>query len=165
MENRAPQLVTKRLFLNDIEERDASLIVKWRSNPDVYKYFLHPHPLKYEEHINWYHKNYLLDKNNFSWMAVVRSSGERIGVFGIRRWKDNLLQVEVSYILAPEYQKKGYAKEALEILMEFAKEEWSCTEAVAEIHIENSVSEKFAESLGFSYVCTNADFVLYRKIL
>lgn len=123
MENRAPQLITKRLILNDIEERDASLIVKWRSNPDVYKYFLFPHPLKFEEHINWYHKKYLLDENCFNWMAAIRDSGECIGVFGIRRQKDKLTLAEVSYILAPEYQKRGYAREALEKIMEFAKRE------------------------------------------
>ncbi len=165
MSNIAPQLITDRLYLDEITEQDTTLIVTWRSNPEVYKYFLLPHPLEIEEHLNWFHYRYTLDENCLNWMATIKSQKERIGVFGIKKKKGRLVTVEVSYLLAPGYQGKGYAGEALEKIIEFAKNEWKAIEAVAEIHVENKESLKFATNLGFERFEKKGNFAVYKRRL
>lgn len=165
MKNMAPQLITNRLLLNEITEHDTELIVAWRSNPEVYKYFLSPHPLEVEEHLNWFHGRYILDENCFHWMAMARKHGEHVGVFGIKRQEIRLASVEVSYLLAPEHQGKGYANEALGKIIEFAKKVWGASEAVAKVHVKNKESVKFATSLGFEYLSKDGNFDLYIKKL
>ncbi len=158
-----PQLSTERLLLKEITEKDTSLIVKWRSNPDVYKYFLSPYSLGAEEHLRWYYDKYKLDENCFNWMAIIKKTESRIGVFGIRKNECNMQSAEISYILAPEYQRKGYAQEAVVQLMKFARYDWRCVEIVAEIHVDNQDSLRFARNLGFNYVGRKGEFALYKK--
>lgn len=165
MNGMAPQLRTDRLFLDEITEQDTELIVTWRSDPEVYKYFLFPHLLKAEEHLKWFRDKYILDGNRLNWMAVTKAKGEHIGVFGIKRQENNLASVEVSYLLAPEYQGKGYAREALGQVMWYAEKVWGAKEAVAEIHAENKESLKFARNLGFEYLRKKGDFALYIRKL
>lgn len=165
MKCKEPPLRTDRLFLNGITEKDAPQIVEWRSDPKVYPYLMSPHPLKEEEHRDWFQNKYRLDAECLFWMATQKGSGEGVGIFGIKRRKNDLLSVEVSYILAPECQGKGYAQEAVRKLLQFAKSEWGCREAVAEIHADNEKSLKLARRLGFDFMNRKDGFVLCRKTL
>lgn len=161
----APTIYTERLVLRDITEQDTDLIVKWRSNPKVYKYFLSPHPINKEEHLNWYHEHYIYNADRYDLMAIVKDTGKEVGVFGIKKSASNLKEAEVSYILAPDEQGKGYATEAILELMKYVKTVWNCTKAVAEIHKENHESIQFAERLGYRCVYLLGDFGVYEKVL
>ena len=160
---RAPRLYTDRLVLSDITEDDASAIVKWRSDPDIYKYFVSPHKITLEEHLNWYRTKYVYDKNRFDWIAF---SGEGpIGIFGLKRKSESSDTAEVSYILSPKHYGKGYAGEAVERLIEFCKKEWKCRKVMAEIHRDNIMSVRFIKRLSFVLECAEGDFVRYGKEL
>lgn len=157
------QLMTERLLLSEITEKDTTLIVKWRSNPEVYQYFSAPHPLKVEEHLDWFRNKYCSDENCLFWMAMEKENRQKIGVFGIKRGEDSLSSAEVSYILSPECQGRGYAREAVERIIKYAKEKWGCSLASAKVHIANQPSIKFAENLGFVPAGRSEDFILYLK--
>lgn len=159
----APQLETKRLLLNDIQESDTELIVKWRSDPNIYKYFCSPHPLVLEEHLSWYRESYIFNSNRFDFMASLKDNGTSIGVFGIKRIKEDINSAEVSYIVAPEMQGQGYALEAITRLHKYIKEEWHCTETVAVIHKDNLKSIKFAENLGYRCVEKKGTFLCLKR--
>ena len=149
---------TKRLVLRGIDVTDAELIVKWRSVPDVYKYFKSPHKITLEEHLNWYNFNYISNANRFDWICTEKMSRNRIGVFGLYRQKEN---VEVNYLLAPEWQHKGYAAEAIQALINFATIEWNNKQVIAEIHIENQPSIELVQKLGFELISRRDSFVIY----
>lgn len=159
----APTLETKRLELLDIEDKDTSEIVKWRSNPDVYKFFLSQHPLTRDEHLNWYNGSYIYNNNRFDWMARERDTHKSVGVFGVKRESEQSKTAEVSYILAPEHQGKGYASEAVLRTIQFAKEYWHCDKVIAEIHQKNEMSISLAKRLGFTYVRNVGEFCVYER--
>lgn len=165
MKNSASRLVTERLLLYEITEKDTSLIVRYRSDPEVYQYFLSPHPLTEEEHLNWFRNRYVLDETCFYWMAVRKDNGETIGIFGIKRQESELTSAEVSYILSPESQGKGFAREAVEGMIRFASKEWRCRDVSAQIHVENQKSAAFAKRLGFECFGRKGKFELYRKMI
>ena len=155
-----PVLKTARLTMRGIAEEDTNAIVVMRSNPDVYRFFVSPHQISEEEHLNWYRNGYLFDKNRIDWIAF-DTTNNLIGVFGVKRENENSLEAEISYILAPEQYGKGFAAEAINRLMQFCKEEWNCTSVIAEIHNDNMDSIRFVERLGF--VEEKPKFIIFRK--
>ena len=155
-----PVLKTARLTMRGIAEEDTNAIVVMRSNPDVYRFFVSPHQITEEEHLNWYRNSYLFNKNRIDWIAF-DTTNNLIGVFGVKRENENSIEAEISYILAPEQYGKGFAAEAINRLMQFCKEEWNCTSVIAEIHNDNMDSIRFAERLGF--VEEKPNFIIFRK--
>ncbi len=101
-------------------------------------------------------------------MALLKESGERVGVFGVVFDGE---EAELNYILAPEYRGKGYASEALLCLMQAldCMEETSedshmrVQRFVAEIHKENLSSICLIERLGFTLERTEKKMCFYVK--
>lgn len=162
--NIAPNLYTKRLRMRDITELDAPIIVRLRSNPEVYKYFLHPHEITVDEHLSWYNKIYAFDTNRFDWIAFDEENNA-IGIFGIKRPYSQCLKAELSYILDPIYYGKGYAKEAMGKLIDYCRIEWKCTSVFVEIHKDNTASIEFIRKLGFYEDKTEGDFLYFQRLL
>ena len=155
-----PILKTARLTMRGIAEEDTNAIVVMRSNPDVYRFFVSPHQITEEEHLNWFRNSYLFNKSRIDWIAF-DTANNLVGVFGVKRENENSLEAEVSYMLAPEQYGKGFAAEAVNRLIQFCKEEWNCTSVIAEIHNDNLDSIRFAERLGF--IEEKPKFIIFRK--
>jgi len=149
---------TERLLFRGINESDAEIIVKWRSAPDVYKYFKFPHKITIDEHLNWYFNKYLTNENRFDWICIEKNSGQRIGVFGL--YKDNE-KAEINYLLAPEAQHKGYATEAIMRLIQYSGEVWSIKSVIAEIHKNNRSSVSVVNRADFQFQKISGDFLVY----
>lgn len=152
------KIQTERLTLRGINDEDDLEIVEWRSDPAVYKFFKSPHKITLKEHLAWYNNSYLLNENRFDWMCIEKSSGRKIGIFGIVRNED---VCEVSYLLAPEAQHKGFAAEAIKGLINYAAKNWKIKKVVAEIHKNNQQSIALVMRLGFKAVSQNDPFTVY----
>ncbi len=152
-------ICTERLIFKGIEETDAAEIVKWRSNPEVYKFFKAPHKITIDEHLNWYRNSYLYNTNRFDWICFEKKNCSKIGVFGLVR-KNEI--AEVNYLLAPEAQHKGYAAEGILSLVNYASETWNVKQVAAEIHKNNIPSINVVKKLGFNLQKGEGDFVIYR---
>ena len=152
------EIRTEHLLLRGINETDVKYIVRWRSNPDVYKYFKSAHQITVEEHLDWFSNVYLKDKNRYDWICFEKESGHRIGVFGLYRDGE---AAEVNYLLASEAQRKGYATEAIQKLIRYASEVWNCKRVIAEIHEENARSISLVERIGFKLKSKKSLFLIY----
>ena len=153
-------LATERLTLRGIDETDAAVIVSWRGDPAVYRYFKSPRRITEEEHLQWYRGRYLPDETRCDWMCLRQSDGAKIGVFGLIRRGE---AAEVSYLLAPEARGQGYAGEAAAALLAYAAADWKITRATAEIHRDNAPSLALAKRLGFSETARQGDFIILEK--
>ena len=151
-------LQTPRLILRGLREEDAEKVVAWRSDPEVYQYFKAPHRLTLQEHLNWFHSSYLLNDSRFDWVCLEKQSSDPIGVFGMIRSE---ALAEVNYLLAPDAQHKGYAKEAIQALISYAVQNWNQKKIVAEIHKKNAPSIHFIQGLGFHLQRENGEYVIY----
>lgn len=156
---------SNRVTLKEIEFSDAENIVSWRSDPNVYKFFRAPHAITLQEHIAWYHSSYLKSDSRIDFIATEKKTGEPIGLFGIRKSNSSSEQkkAEVSYLLKPEAQGKGYAGEAVLSLIELAKQIWSVKKIVAEIHEQNSASIALVERLQFIRKEQTGSFWIFEK--
>lgn len=162
MENK---IRTKRLYLREIIDSDAELIVAWRGNPEVYQYFRSPHQLTIKEHVKWYNEKYLLSEEQIQFIAIEDSSQREIGVFGVRLGEDIEACAEISYLLDYDVQGKGYAQEAVWGLIQFAVEKWNVVSIMAEIHKNNQASIKLIQKLEFQLIEEKNDFLLYKRQL
>ena len=150
---------TDRLTLREIINSDAELIVKWRSDSTVYRFFKSPHKISLEEHLEWFFNTYLHNNNRLDLIAVEKSSGNRVGVFGLVKEND---RAEISYLLDPREQHKGLAIEAVSALISFAKKNWNSKQIIAEIHMDNNSSINLVKKLGFVLFSTNNHFLTFR---
>lgn len=155
-------LSSQRLDLVEISLSDTDDLVNWRSDPNVYRYFLNPHALTKEEHIKWYQEKYLMDTQRFDWIAYRTNDRSKLGVFGLKVDKEKML-AEVNYLLAPQYQGYGYALEAVDRLIKCAKDDFLCTSVIAMVHEENRKSIQLAEKLGMKRKERQAPFWIYEK--
>lgn len=153
-------ITTERLFLRGIDETDAELIVKWRSDPAVYRYFKYMHQITLVEHNEWYLNKYMNDKNRYDWMCCEKETKRKVGVFGLIRSKDI---AEVNYLLAPEAQHRGYAGEAIQSLVIYARQNWNINKVIAEIKDDNLPSISLIKKLGFVKSQANNGFSIYIK--
>ena len=158
----APVLKTERLLLRGIEEDDAEYIAELRSNPEIYRYFLKPRKLTAAEHLEWYRNSYRKDHHRIDWIAV-NSKGISIGIFGVKRERSGAKEAEVSYMLSPSYYKKGYAREAVERMIEFCRTEWRVVDIIADVHVENTDSQYFADMIGFRKHSQKGNFIHYKR--
>ena len=152
---------TERLILRGINESDATEIVEWRSDPEVYKYFKSPHKITIPEHFSWFNNSYLFNENRMDWMCIEKGTGKKIGVFGVAIDGDT---VELNYLLAPDAQHKGYATEAIRAIILHAKEKWPKKKMIAEIHKDNDASSRLMEKQGFQYRSANGNFEIYERL-
>jgi ribosomal-protein-alanine N-acetyltransferase len=155
-------LTTERLKLREIRAEDAEIIVRLRSDPEIYQCFLSPHKLTLEEHMRWYTTQYVFDEDRYDWIGE-DCLGNAVGVFGAKRL--SAAEGEVSYLLDPRYIGMGYAHEAVERIMDFCAESWNVRRVAAVIHKENVKSVLFAEKLGFKISKQSGDFRVYQKEL
>lgn len=130
-----------------------------RSDPEVYRYFKHPHRLTVEEHEKWYREIYLQDDNMIHW--ICEKDGVSIGVFAVVRMPGS--EAELSYLVAEKYQRNGYAKEALKAIILWIMREWQSERIFAEIHQDNAASKTFIKSLGFYETNGEQNFLKYIK--
>ena len=152
------EVETARLLLRGINREDTEKIVAWRSEPDVYQFFKSPHQITKEEHLTWFNNSYLKNNRRFDWMCIEQLTGNRIGVVGAIIGEND---AEINYILAPEAQHKGYAKEAIEGIISYLKRKHGVNQVIAEIHKGNYASITLVKRLGFSLASEKEMFQIF----
>lgn len=152
-----------RLQFCGINEADADCLVRWRSNPEVIRYFYDPTPVTKESHLKWYWNRYLLDNSRFDFIVKEKESGVQIGFVSIKDICEEKCSGEISYTIAEkEFQRKGYAKEAIGALMTYLRKD--ITVVYADVHRENMPSIRTITSLGFEVKGTRGGpFVRYQR--
>ena len=152
---------TEKCLIREIELGDSNQIVAWRSNPEVYRYFKRTIKINLESHIDWFNNSYLKNQDRIDLLVILKSTEEKIGVFGINRIDEN--SAEVSYLLDEKYQGKGYASEVLKGIETQFMDKWGIKVFVAEIHKDNNNSLSFIQKQGYSKTSTHSDYYIFSK--
>ena len=121
--------------------------------------------MEYQEELE-YEKAYIRHMYGYygygTWLVFHRESGQLIGRAGLEN-KDytnggrtvtfsGQTELELGYIIAPEYQGQGYATEVCRAIIEFAINETEFDRINCLIDAENTASVNLAKKLGFSCV-------------
>jgi len=149
-------LETKRLKVREMTLDDIDRLYEIYAEPSITKYMEGLYPDRQEE--LEFSKSYIENMYGFYgyglWIVVEKASGRIIGRAGLsNREADGEVCLELGYVIAKESQKKGYATEVSQAILEYAKDELGATKVIALMKSENEASVRTAEKLGFKEVC------------
>jgi RimJ/RimL family protein N-acetyltransferase len=116
------ELRTGRLILRTLEENDASRIFQYRSDPDVSRFqsWGTESIADIQSHIKELSTNPLGTPGFWHQLGISRlSTRELIGDCGFHVLQAEPRQCEIGVTLDPEYQRQGYATEALRALLDY----------------------------------------------
>lgn len=143
---------TERLLLRKFIEEDASFIQELLNTPSWIKYIGDRNVKSIEDGKNYITERFIphYQKMGFGFYAVIsKDSKTCIGMCGLVK-RDGLDGVDIGFAFMPNYEGKGYAKEAALATLQHAKE--------LNIHIllaitikDNIKSIKLLERLGFAF--------------
>ncbi len=142
-------LNTKRLILKSVTIENAAEIFNYRSLAEVYKYQGF-RPDKKEDVIEFINEK-VIDEINISetWIQLcifIKESNKLIGDISIHFVDDK--QVEIGYTLAPLFQGKGYAIEAVEEVINYLFKILNKHRIIASVDPENIRSINLLEKIG-----------------
>ncbi len=98
-----------------------------------------------------------------SWEVILKSENVIIGGVCFKGPPDDELEVEVGYEIVPEYQRNGYATEATEALLKWAKKAEHIKSVVACVETDNVPSSKLLRKLGFNFFKSDNGLNWWRK--
>lgn len=136
------------MLRNVNKKNDLELILSWRSNPDIYKWFkIQDGPLKWKDHLEYWERRDI----NSDFLILV--DNRRVGLISI----NDLGKVSEISIMIGEVSLwgQGIAKKALNIFL--TKNMNHETKIIANVRFDNTGSRKLFESVGFELMVNFQD--------
>ncbi|WP_089744181.1 GNAT family N-acetyltransferase [Gracilibacillus ureilyticus] len=144
---------SKRLYLRQMDKADAPELLKIWSDPEVTKYMNINRFSSEKEAIDMI--NFLNElaeeKKAIRYSIFSKQTNELIGSCGFNSLDEENRKTEIGYDLAKAHWGKGYASEAITILLETAFETLEFHRVEAKVEPENVNSIKVLEKLNFTY--------------
>lgn len=145
---------TERCYLREITLDDIDRLYELYAPGEITKYMDGLHENR-EEEVE-YTKAYIDHMYRFYgyglWLVVEKATGEIIGRAGLEhRETQDEWWLEMGYMIGVDYQKKGYATEVCQGVLQYAREALEFEEISCMIQKENTPSIHLAEKLGFHW--------------
>lgn len=143
------EIVTARLRLDALREADATALFGYRSEPAVSRYHgWKPASVADAARFIEVQKGLTPDTPGAWWQRAIRlrDPGELIGDLGLHFVAGDTVELGVS--LAPAHQRHGYAREAMEVMLDFVFGGLHKQRAIALVHPGNLMCMRLLEGLG-----------------
>ena len=154
-------LETERLILRKFELSDAELVYKnWTSDPLVTKHLSCDTHKSIDDTIKYV--NFKIDLYNedfcFDCIVVLKETNEPIGEISSVKTSRKHSLIDLGYCYGSKYWNKGYATEALHIVIKYLKEV-AKVEKITACHLSiNPASGKVMEKAGMVYDATLKEY-------
>lgn len=151
------------ILLRALEPADLPNLVEWENNPENWKVSERLHPYNLAD-LKSYLENAqqdILQSGQFRWGIEDLSSGSLIGAIDLYDFNALHQRVGVGIIVDKEFRKKGYAKEALTLLVNYAFNHLMVHQVYALITADNQRSIDLFQKNGFVQTGTLKDW--YRE--
>lgn len=143
---------TSRLHMRTFQEKDIKPFATYRSIPEVAQYQGWQAPYSLAQATQFVaHMKATLPNQPGVWYQVAlehKSDGVLIGDCAYRLMADDERQAEIGFTLAPAYQRRGYATEAVMYLFTYLFEEQNLHRIYAYCDVENLASARLMEKVG-----------------
>jgi RimJ/RimL family protein N-acetyltransferase len=148
-------LVTQRLLLRRSRPEDAAGISAYRSDPEVHRYqgWERTDPAGIRAEIVEMASRVPGEPGGWVQLSVEeRSTGGLVGDVGLSRHEGEPGVIKVGYTVAPMFQGRGYATEAVGALVDYAFDRLGAEVVRAYASAENVASIRVAEKVGMRLV-------------
>jgi RimJ/RimL family protein N-acetyltransferase len=143
---------TKRCIIREIALSDLPELIRlYEQNNDFVEPLLPPE----EERI--YEENYIANMYGYygygMWLITEKTTGKVIGRAGLEhRDFDGVTELELGYLIASEWRKKGIAYEVCREIISYAKDNLGFQRINAVVDPKNTASLALLEKLNFTYL-------------
>lgn len=165
VENIKFQLQTPRLLLKDLTTSDAQALIEYRSLPEVTQ-FQGWAPTSVEDGLQFIREDICHEMNQpdtwFQFGIFRREDQVMIGDLGMHFILDLPDDVEIGVTVAPAYQGKGFASEAVVCVLDFIFKTLGKSKAVASVDPKNHKSMALMKRVGFQLEGIKKNTVLFR---
>ena len=150
MKTKLSNIQSPRVRLRLLAEEDLDMTLAWRNRDEVRRWFRQSEIISTESHRAWFEQHQLVDD---SLMFVVEdiASGEPVGQVSIYAVDREVGEAEVGrFIAAPGASGKGFIREAISALVQFALTELALQRVYLEVLADNARAIRLYESIGFA---------------
>lgn len=138
----------EKVSLIPFEEEHVAISREWNNDEEMTKYMCGRFPVsRYEQDI-WY-ENLIKDKTKEKLIIIVE--GKEVGMVSLLGIDHRNMKVEIGVYVILEEQKKGYAKKAVSMVVNFAFKELNMNKIYAIVQSKNDVSKGLFTSVGFKF--------------
>lgn len=151
-------IYTKRLFMRKPIVEDIDQFYNILKKDTVGKWLAKSRGMSKEE-TNDYIGQLILHWEQYDfgvWLLFNSETGKLLGHCGLRK-VDETDEIEIMYLLDPDYWGNGYASEAAGASIQYAKETMGVKRVIARVKIANDNSKNLLRKLGFTYT-HNVDY-------
>ncbi len=147
-----PTLQGKLIALRKLRRSDADSIQRHANNRDIARFLPRlPFPYTLQEARKWITLTPRLAREDKAYNLGIEDveSGKIVGMIGLRSINRQDRNAEVGYWVGTSFQRRGYAGEALDLILKFAFKELRLARVYAVVHQKNVASVKLLERIGF----------------
>ncbi|MGD8189883.1 GNAT family N-acetyltransferase [Brevibacillus ginsengisoli] len=142
---------TKRLVLRQVETEDVEAFHRYRSNPNIAK-FQSWENYQYEQAAKFIEEQASNTPNVpgawFQYAVALKEGQLLIGDCAVHTLQLDPRVVEIGFTLAPEYQGRGLATEAVIGLLDYLFEKLQKHKVIAHVNVANTSSIRLLERIG-----------------
>ena len=141
-------LTTKYIRLRAIEEDDLATLVKWKSNPEINRYFHEYRPLSLRNQRDWYEKQL---HNSTELNLVATTHDDRlIGTAGLLNIDGRNRKAELARIMVGEQDNRelGIGAQILLLIFQYAFDHLNLRKLYGEVLSSNSTALSFYKGFG-----------------
>ncbi|KZE95270.1 putative ribosomal N-acetyltransferase YdaF [Agromyces sp. NDB4Y10] len=150
---RAPVIRTERLLLRPHRLADAPTWYAWQSDPAVIEHLSWPLRTRAESYLHLMHRtrHTRLEQLNDFLALGVEYDGRLVGDVSLhlRSLEPETRRLEIGWLVGPEWQGRGFAREAAEGMLGLAFDRMHAATVVAIMTMGNEASHLLAVRLGF----------------
>ena len=113
-------LKEKNIFLRPLTKKDSRLIVKWRNNPEIQRWFFSSEQFTLENQVRWYEE--YKRKEDARCFIICEKRGKPIGTVSLYDIDLKKKSAQFGRLLIGEaqYRGRGYAKQATKAIIRYA---------------------------------------------
>ena len=141
---------TQRLELREVTLADAPFIRNLLTSPGWLQHISDPEIASDKDAARYIREKVIREYRNQGmglWAVIEKSSGTATGLCGLLR-RTHLKHVDLGYAFLPEFQGKGYAREAAKACLEYGSNVIGLDRIIAVTKPDNPGSIRLLESLG-----------------
>ena len=143
---------TDRLVITELTREDAALMLAILNDPDFIRNVADRGVRTLEQAQDYLERGPIASyrEHHFGMYKVALQDGTPIGLCGLVK-RDFLEDADIGYAFLPQYRGQGYALEAAQAVMDFARNSLALPRIVALVSPENRASIRLLEKLGLRH--------------
>lgn len=138
----------EKITLRAMENRDLEILRRWRNHPDLMLYHFSTLPVSEAAQQHWYESR-CADSANVT-LIIENENHAAVGYTILKNIDHKNRNAEIGLHLDPEYQGKGYGKDAFKTLIRFCFQEMNLHRVFLQVLDFNERAYHLYERLGFT---------------